>query len=387
MDYIYDFINPVDKTILKFTENLSVASIGKNLVFHQQDITLDFKPNSIVLLGVPEDRNAINNQGTGVDLESLRKEFYKLYAGNWHTDIYDLGDVKIGATFKDTEVVLQEIMTFLLKEKVLSIIIGGSQALTYSLYRSFDKLEQKVNLTVVDAKFDLGSIDREIDSQSYLTKIVMDKPNNLFNFTNIAYQTFLNPQEEITLLKTLLFDLYRLGEIKKEIELVEPTLRDTDVLSIDLGAIRSIDAPANANAQISGLTADDICKITRYAGLSDKLTILGVFEYNVIIDDTARTDQLIAQMIWYYIEGVNLRSYEFPSKDLKNFKKYMVVIDDETYVFYKSDKSGRWWMEINVNENNKLKRQTLIPCTYSDYLTANRQEVPERWFTNRKKLD
>jgi hypothetical protein len=65
----------------------------------------------------------------------------------------------------------------------------------------------------------------------------------------------------------------------------------------------------------------------------------------------------------------------------------MVLVDEETYNFYKSNKSGRWWMEINIKDNNKTKRRTLIPCTYNDYLSANNQEVPERWYTNRKKLE
>ena len=301
--------------------------------------------------------------------------------------LFDIGDIKQGKTTKDTEIALQEVLHFLLKKKMLPIVIGGSQALTYATYRAFDKLEQKVNLTAIDAKFDLGSFDNAMDSQSYLTKIVMEKPNNLFSFTNIGYQTFLNSQEEIGLLKALLFDTYRLGDVKNNIELVEPTLRDTNVLSIDIGAIRSMDAPANKNSQISGLTADEICKIARYAGLSSKLSVFGVFEYNATRDINEQTSQLISQMLWYYVEGVNYRTSEFPTQDLNHFKKYMVVIDDETYQFYKSDKSGRWWMEISVKEDNKIKRQTLIPCTYGDYLSASRQEVPERWYINRKKLN
>ncbi|HIP47992.1 MAG TPA: arginase [Lutibacter sp.] len=387
MNNIFDFIQPIKESFVDFIGKLPNSSLGKNLIVNYSNNSFELIPNSVVLIGVSEERTAVNNVGCGKDIEAIRKAFYQLYLGNWKTSIYDLGNINIGASFKDTEAALKEVVTYLLQQKVLPIVIGGSQALTYASYRAFDSLEQKVNLTIVDAKFDLGSTESSIDSQSYLTKIIMDKPTNLFNFTNIGYQTFLNSQEEIGLLKTLLFDAYRLGDVKNNLELVEPTLRDSDMLSIDIGAIRKIDAPANNNNQISGFSADEICKITRYAGLSDKLKVLGIFEYNSNKDNQSITAELIAQMIWYFVEGVNLRSYEFPTYSLEDFKKYMVMIDDDTYQFYKSDISGRWWMEINVKDNNKTKRQTLIPCTYNDYLTANRQEVPERWLVNRRKLD
>ena len=387
MNNIFDFIQPVKESFVDFIGELPNSSLGKNLIVNYLNNSFDFTPNSVVIFGVAEERTSVNNAGCGKNIDIIREEFYKLYLGNWKVSIYDLGNVNIGKSFKDTEVALKEVITYLLKQEVLPIILGGSQAMTYASYRAFDSLEQKVNLTLVDAKFDLGSIESSIDSQSYLTKIIMDKPTNLFNFTNIGYQTFLNSQEEIGLLKTVLFDIYRLGDVKNNLELVEPTLRDSDMLSIDIGSVRKIDAPANNNNQISGFNADEICKITRYAGLSDKLKVLGIFEYNSSKDKQSTTAELIAQMLWYFVEGVNLRAYEFPTSSLEDFKKYMVMIDDDMYQFYKSDISGRWWMEINVKDNNKTKRQTLIPCTYNDYLTANSQEVPERWLANRKKLD
>ncbi len=387
MDRIFDFINPIDKDLQAYVADLPKSTLGKVVLLHKKDFQLDFTPGGIVLIGVPEGRTAVKNVDTGKGLNIIREQLYKLYVGNWNIRLYDLGDIKIGHSFQDTEAALKSVLTYLLKKKLIPIVLGGSQALTYTAYRAYDELEQKVNLSVVDAKFDLGSFDKKFDSNSYLTKIVMEKPNNLFNFTNIGYQTFLNAQEEIDLVKKMLFDAYRLGSVKSEIEIVEPAMRDTDLLSIDLGAIRRMDAPANQNAQLSGFNADDICKITRYAGLSDKLSMMGIFEYNVLKDKNYQTAELIAQMIWYFFEGVNFRAYEFPTLDLDGFQKYMVVIDDETYNFYKSNNSGRWWLEINIKDNNKLKRQTLIPCTYNDYLTANKQEVPERWYTNRKKLE
>jgi len=97
---------------------------------------------------------------------------------------------------------------------ILPIIIGGGQDATFSNYKAYDKLEQTVNLVTVDNMFDLGNIDDELSSKSYLSKIIMEVPSNLFNYSNIGYQTYFNSQDEINLIQGLNFDAYRLGEAK-----------------------------------------------------------------------------------------------------------------------------------------------------------------------------
>ena len=44
------------------------------------------------------------------------------------------------------------------------------------------------------------------------------------------------------------------------------------------------------------------------------------------------TDQLLAQMIWYLIEGVQLRFDEYPV-NTKDFLKYSVTLSDQIMVF------------------------------------------------------
>ena len=70
-----------------------------------------------------------------------------------------------------------------------------------------------------------------------------------------------------------------------------------------------------------------------------------------------------------------------------SFQKFTVLVEDEELLFYKSNKTGRWWIEIPFlsNVNNKLKRRTLLPCTYAEYVSATNQEIPERWYKARRK--
>ena len=214
----------------------------------------------------------------------------------------------------------------------------------------------------------------------------MNQPNNLFNYCNIGYQTYFNSQEEIDLLDNLFFETYRLGEVVNSIQIVEPAMRDADIVSIDLSAVRNSDAPGNNNASPNGFTGAEICTIARYAGISDKVSSFGIYEFNSKLDVKNQTAQLIAQMIWYFIEGVNYRANDYPFGLKDNYQKYIVPIENEVLNFHKSNKSGRWWMEISLNDNNKFKRHSLIPCTYQDYVCASNQEIPDRWYKTLKKM-
>jgi len=98
------------------------------------------------------------------------------------------------------------VATFLLKKGVILVILGGGNDLAYANYRAYDSLEQVVNLVSVDSKFDLGRLDEALSSETYLHKIIMEKPNNLFNYSNIGYQTFFNSQDEINLINKLYFE-------------------------------------------------------------------------------------------------------------------------------------------------------------------------------------
>jgi len=379
-----DYLNPISNLIIEEVNSYMDERLGSSVTFYTENNFPDLKNNvSIAIFGVNDDRGAINNEETGASFANIRRELYRLYVGSWHLKIADIGNIEKGATQNDTHFAIQEIINYLVKNDIIPIVLGGSQSLTYAMYRAYDNLEQTVNLVSVDNKFDLGQLDNELNSRCYLSKIVMEEPNNLFNFSNIGYQTFFNAQEEIDLLEKLYFDSYRLGVVNKNIALVEPILRDADLVSIDISALRKTEAPANNNTTPNGFYGEEMCTILRYAGISDKVSSLGIFEYNEMLDDKNQTAQLIAQMVWYFIEGVNFRIKEYPFGSKKEFIKYIVPIDNDTINFYKSNKSDRWWMEIT---NNKFKRETLIPCTYEDYLEANNQNIPERWWKTLRKL-
>jgi len=344
----------------------------------------------LALIGVKEDRGSINNEGCAHAPDYVRSFLYKLYQGYFNVRIADLGNIKRGNTKEDTYFALTNTISELIKNKVIPIVIGGSQDLSFANYRAYESLGQIINIVGIDSVFDLGKTEDVINSRSYLNKIILHQPNFLFNYTNIGYQTYFVNPDAIHLMKNLYFDIYRLGKIRENLEEAEPLVRNADMITFDISAIRQSDAPGNANASPNGFHGEEACQIVRYAGMSDKLSSIGFYEVNPKHDINNQTAHLVAQMIWYFIEGYYNRKQDHPYKDKDEYIKYTVSIKDhhDQLVFYKSKKSDRWWMDVPVKSNYEriYERHHLVPCSYSDYETACKDDIPDRWWQAYQKL-
>lgn len=377
----FDFLKPLDNEILQHFKGFSSQQLGSKVVFHSAEDFPDLDKIKIAIIGVLENRGN-TNQNEEVDLSHIRKELYGLFPGNWNASIGDLGNILAGNSTTDTYFALKKVVSNLIKKKIIPIVIGGSQDLTYALYRGYDDLEQMVNLVSIDNKFDFGKESESVSAKSYLTKIIIEEPNNLFNFSNVGFQTYYNSQEEIDLVDKLFFDAYRLGDVSNNIAIAEPVFRDADIVSIDMTSVKSADSGNFTSFAPNGFNGKEICALSRYSGISDKVSLLGIFNH----DSSKAESVLIAQIIWYFIEGFHYRSNEYPFGSKENYIKYIIPLEDEL-IFYKSNKTDRWWIEIPfiLNGNNKLKKSTLLPCSYEEYLAACNQEIPERWWKAQRK--
>ena len=373
---VFDFLQPISASVEEYIATLSNQTLGKKVVFHTQTDFPVLDNVAIAIITVNEFRGG-EKDNDDFSFDNFRKQFYSLFPGNWNASIVDLGTIEAGASVEDTYFVVKSLVAELIKKRIIPVVIGGSQDLTYPMYRAYDNLDQMVNLVSVDNQFDFSK-ENKLDSESYLSKIIVEEPNNLFNFSNLGFQTYFNSQEEIDLIEKLYFEAYRLGEVSNNITVAEPVFRDADLVSIDMNSVQSSYSGNFEEFNPNGFTGKEICALARYAGISDKVTSFGIFNFNPNRNEVVLT----AQMLWYFIEGFCFRSNEYPFGTKENYIKYIVPIEDEELIFYKSNKTERWWIEIPflTNVNNKLKRNTLLPCTHEDYLAACEQEIPERWW-------
>jgi arginase family enzyme len=378
-----ELLVPVKKENLLDLTLLPKQILGKNISIHTQNTGLpELKGLTIALIGLNEHRNSFFHNSS-YNVNQFRKVFYELYPGNWNLSIADLGDLPNGEKVEDTYFAIKEIGVHLKQMNIIPVFIGGSHDLMFPLYEVFQNFKQLVNIVSVDRSFDFSQEDELISGRSYMSKIIMEKPNVLNNYTNIGFQSYYCAEQEKDLMEKLYFDSIRLGQVLNQPALAEPVFRDADVVSFDMKCLSWHAIADPLKGQPNGIDSRTICSLTRYAGISDRVSFLGFFE----IPSTPMTDQLLAQMIWYLIEGVQLRFDEYPV-NTRDFLKYSVTLSDQIMVFYKSDKSNRWWMELTNNShlNNKTKSTTLLACTEKDYLDAMEDKIPERWYNAVKRI-
>ncbi|HEY0900042.1 MAG TPA: formimidoylglutamase [Sphingobacteriaceae bacterium] len=389
-----DFFSPID--LSKFTpkNGFYASHYGSKVeVFTDAFPDLEEGQYDIALIGVQEDRNAVNNQGCSLGPDYIRERFYQLNEGSYNTRVVDLGNIKAGNQISDTYVALKLVVTELVKKNILPVILGGGQDLTYAQYIAYEELEQKVDLLVIDSKFDLeaGGEDEatETNSQAYLNKIFLHTPNFLFNYSNIGYQTYFVNQESLRFMEKLYFDVNRLGDVYGRINMTEPIIRNASMISFDISAIRSSDAGANANASPNGFYGEEACQMCRYAGMNDKLSSIGFYEFNPAFDQNGQTAILMAQMLWYFVDGFYNRKKDFPLQPKSQYLIYRAPLKDNMHelIFVKSKKTDRWWMQVPYpSGKTKNERYHLVPCRYEDYQTAVDGEMPDLWWRTYQKL-
>jgi formiminoglutamase len=374
---------------VQLPETVISDSIGTTIQVYEETGFPELKKGSIALLYVPEFRNGMEQLHGQAD-ERFRTYFYSYFSGsNWKAPLVDLGNLLPGERVEDTYFAIRQVTAELVKNQIIPIVIGGTQDLTYAMYQGYEELEQMINVMSIDYRLDLGDPEEPVSKDAFVNKLLMHRPCFLFNYAVLGYQTPLVKQVELDLFEKLYFDTVRLGEFNADFRVAEPMLRNTDLLSIDLQALRASDFKGEYYKEPNGFFNHEMCQLAKYAGISDKLTSIGIF--NLLPGDLADSaHQEVAQLIWYFIDGVSLRVGDFPIGTKKSYTKFTVFLDeiDHEIVFFKSNLSERWWMEVPYPpiKGVKFERHHMVPCNKEDYEHALLGEIPNLWWRTYQKL-
>ncbi len=375
-----DYFNPVSIESPDFEYLTEQAGFPHNISIHTENHPLkDISKFKIALFGVPEGRNSPNS-GSLKGPDMIREQLYRLAKIPGKSKIIDLGNMKQGNTFNDTIAGLTDILSILIAENLFPVIIGGTSALIPAVDKALSQYIKKYTLTAVDPRIDFSSERKEPDSFNYLNAILSNHKSTFSHYINIGYQTYLNDQQIINRFLKRQSELIRIGDVRQAIYLTEPLFRDSDVAIFDISAVRQSDAPGTISTSPNGFYGEEICLLARYAGISDKLKVFGLFDVNPEYDIRNQTTGLAAQILWFFLEGFSQKQYETPVLNISNsgrFIKYHVRITDleEDLIFVKSNLTDRWWIELPAEKDQNL----YVACSHEDYLKANRNEVPERW--------
>ncbi len=381
MDLLHYF-DPVDfeKVECSYWANKK-HTLGSLLQKNQEKL----KPEKadLIIIGVPEDRNS-EVRGSSLAPDEIRKHLYNLNRIGARFKVLDLGNLKPGITANDTYFALRDICEHTLGLDQTLIILGGSQDLTFGMTKAFEG--KLFNMVTVDPKFDFRKGSKSINDENYLS-LIFEKQKNLYAYTALAYQNYFVDQSDIDTFNNLHLDVKRLGQVRYDLSSVEPILRDANVFSFDMNAVRYIDAPGQSMKSPNGLYSEEACQVARYAGISDVLKLAGFFNLIPAHDLSSSSSNLTAQIVWHFMEGFFHRKPEDPLDDSEDFKQFMVDMSDinMTLVFFQSQTSGRWWMEIS-DFNHRTDGMYLVPCDEDDYKKASQGDIPDRWWKNIRKM-
>ena len=378
-----------DSIVLKEIERDYLKSknqLYNNVKIHDQNnLIANIEDFDIAILGVVDD--SINNNDSQKGLQLIREYLYSLKSYEKSTKIIDLGNFKLGKTDNDSLIGLRDVFVELIISNTLPVIIGPSELISYANYLAYEKLDKQANLVSIDSVIRIYE-NREEELKSSLWKILIEKNEALFSFTNLGYQSHFVSNNILKYLSDNLHYANRLGNIRSDIKGVEPIFRDADSIGLNISAIRQSDAFGQLNPSPNGFTGEEICQLAQYSGMSNKLNFFGIYDYNLSCDINNQTAHLVAQIMWYFINGINNRISEYPLDESSSNKKFIVNLDTFEYeiIFYKSENTERWWMEV-PSFKSKSSKNLLISCTYDDYQNACNGDVPERWLKAFQKIN
>lgn len=333
-------------------------------------ITNEIKENSIVLLFVSDYRGA-NGDAESQDFTGIRREFYKLSQLDFDIPIIDLGDLVSGKTPQDSHYILQEVLSACHQKDAIPVIVGGSNDFAFSLFSALNYHQKDINYTQISNVVSLKE-DEKIHESTFLSKILGSKDFSIKNYHHLGYQKHLNEMDSVKLIKEVQFDIIRLAEMMNSTEKTEPYFRKADLVTINCDAIETFAEAFSMNPQVNGLNRREICAYMKEIGLSERLKSVGIFNYN-IYSDSQLNHQLLAQMIWYLIEGINIQK-SHPKE--KSYETFYVLINDEQYAFKREVFSNLWYFGEDDNIDN------CIPCSRSDFDEAKRGFLGQRFTRN-----
>lgn len=365
---LHDFLSPVDIHVLNQDGGYNDGQFAKHIKIYESELP-DLSDADIVLVGVNEYRGS----GLFEVLESaasvIRRQLYQLHYWHFDTRIADIGDIKTGASLNDSYAAIKTVLAELLRMQKTVVIIGGSHDVTLAQYFAYRDLGRSIEAACIDATIDLRG-ESSLRSENFLLEMLTGEPNFVKHYNHIGFQSYFVHPRMLETMDKLRFDCYRVGVAKENMEEMEPVLRNAHLVSFDINAIKYSDAPSG-RCSPNGFTGEEACMLARYAGMGSQISSFGIFGYLPSQDVNALTALQAAQMLWYFIDGVSRRKHEAPLSESALFNEFNTTLTDEGTLFLQSRRTGRWWMQ--------LPDKKLIACSYNDYITASKNEIPERW--------
>jgi hypothetical protein len=307
--------------------------------------------------------------GLGPNADLIRSHLYAYSFNFTGIEVADFGNLNHDGSPKNANAGLRECLIALKNENIIPIFIGENN--NYS-----DALLKGIPYKDIDCA--IVSPEIAFNPDTFVWKL--NQKNKLFHCSFIGIQNFMNTHASVQMVGEIFSEVIRLGELKSNISNIEPLLRQADVFEFDLNSIEYSQFQSSSKPLPSGLSNREACAICRYAGVSNKISVFLLNQFELKANRPTDAMQL-AQMVWYILDGIDNRFNDHPQLNHRNFTVYKCHANSgEDMVFLYSELTGRWWMQIPELNKKRKTAPKFIGCHASDYEIAIQGEVPELWY-------
>lgn len=359
-----NWLKPVPRESLWAT-NTQSWQLGAKTVFFVEGFELPVWTNFPVAL--------ITDEAPG--MSELRKSLYSFRAFHPDFNFLDLGTLR-----KTKEDFILPLFEEMFNSGVFPLLVTHDSVLNKSFVQALKKVYGTFHLTALDDRFRYAPFQQE-DEIPYWDSFLSEEHDLPEGAHIIGVQSHLVPASGFHFCEENGISLHRLGQARLNLQELEPSIRHADIGILEMSSLKITDFPSQVPQSPSGFFLEEICQLLRYAGMSDTLKGLSISGF-YLGDEIHRDAQALAQIIWYFLDGLSNKKGDFPV-NFEGMVEYLIDLkeNDKVLTFWKSSRSGRWWVQVEKSvkdHSSGAVNLRLIPVSYQDYLDACEGELSPR---------
>jgi hypothetical protein len=295
--------------------------------------------------------------GRGVALITIANDYnieIREYLHTFHNHFRNINIYDLGILLSREPDTIAEVINTLRQHQIIPFFIGASEKLAGQICEALS-----------------GSVHHITNKPL----IQADRPD-LHNHHSIAYQRHLISLEEMYFTESNSLCSISLGKMRTFSGLLEPILRDSQILLFNINAMKSSEAGDIHGLLPTGLTAEELCQVMQHAGnASDLQAVITAWPKEAMLQE--KTAALMAEAFWYFCEGCHMNTGDHPAKggDFSEFIVYSQQMDEQ-FDFIRHNPTMKWWLKKTTDES----RNQYLSCAYEEYQSAVANEISDRLF-------
>lgn len=275
------------------------------------------KQNSVVILGIPDDRGVVVNHGRMGSRHGpsvFRQYFYRLPLGGQNElanlELWDLGDLVLEDHIATTHESLRRVVSALHRRGCTVILIGGGHDAAYGSLMGLRDVSPKAKLVNLDAHLDVRprEDDGQVGSGSTFRRLITEgnvsgEDIYLLGFHNhTCSAVHLQFAQDHHMHLWSWQDINRGGRNKVMADMMyHLSHHDAVGLSWDMDSICGTCAPGVSAPAALGFSAEDALWIAEIVGAHASIRHLELMELNPKVDIQGMTTRLAAMIVWHFL--------------------------------------------------------------------------------------